>query len=62
VKTGAPPGRDWTVVLRRQATRLVEGLWGAKTVPLALTWPSTLAACRAAGGAGPALAGIRLLL
>jgi hypothetical protein len=25
VKTGAPPGRDWTVVLRRQATRIVEG-------------------------------------
>jgi len=25
VKTGAPPGRDWTVVLRRQAVRIVEG-------------------------------------
>lgn len=22
---GAPPGRDWTVVLRRQALRIVEG-------------------------------------
>jgi hypothetical protein len=25
VKTGAPPGHDWTVVLRRQAARIVDG-------------------------------------
>ena len=25
MQTGAPPGRDWTVVLRRQAARIVDG-------------------------------------